>query len=330
MKDLIMVTSYCETDEKKQVLRNLISQIKKHGDFFDVMIVSHTVVPSDICGMCDLVLYDKKNELLYDWDLRSKPWFNPGDKRQIMSIFTGFYNTHLAIWRMFILGNSVAKNIGYKKVHQIEYDASIEDFRELYDNSKILDEFDCVTYTKTQDTVDNILFGSYQAYRLDTLSEDLLKLDEEKIKMEIKNSPSKSPEGMLYSVLHTGKKGFNKLKKDLDNGGNYFGMSHGGLKSFHTAWCLPYYDQLTENLCFIIWNMEEENENISVQVIYNDEKVFNFEEIKKGCWYDQIIDDYNNAKKLVVILNGKIRNIFDFNEMGEYFKLASFKEGKNR
>ena len=111
MKDLIIVSSYCNTKEKEDVLRNLVSQVNCQKDKFDLMIVSHSVVPDDISTKCDLVLYDKKNELLYDWDLRCKPWFNPGNTRQIMSIFTGFFNTHLAIWRMLILGNSVAKNI---------------------------------------------------------------------------------------------------------------------------------------------------------------------------------------------------------------------------
>ena len=182
MKDLIMISSYCNTKEKEEVLRNLVSQVNGQKDKFDLMIVSHSVVPDDISNKCDLVLYDKKNELLYDWDLRCKPWFNPGNTRQIMSIFTGFFNTHLAIWRMLILGNSVAKNIGYKKVHHIEYDSSINDFSEILDNSKLLNDYDCVTYTKTKNTVDPILFGTYQAYRLDTLHKDLLELDEVKIK----------------------------------------------------------------------------------------------------------------------------------------------------
>jgi len=60
MKDLIMISSYCNTKEKEDVLRNLVSQINFHKDIFDIMIVSHTVVPSDISSKCDLVLYDKK------------------------------------------------------------------------------------------------------------------------------------------------------------------------------------------------------------------------------------------------------------------------------
>ena len=185
MKDLIMISSFCDILEKEEMLRNLVNQINTQKDKFDLMIVSHTVVPDDISGKCDYVLYDKKNELLYDWDLRCKPWFNPNNQRQIISIFTGFFNSHLAIWRMIILGNSLAKNIGYNKVHHIEYDTSIGDFSELIDNSNLLENHDCVTYTKTKDTVDSLLFGTYQAYRLDTLHDDLLILNEEKIKFQI-------------------------------------------------------------------------------------------------------------------------------------------------
>ncbi len=330
MKDLIMISSYCNTKEKEEVLRNLVSQINFHKDIFDIMIVSHTVVPNDISSKCDLVLYDKKNELLYDWDLRCKPWFNPGNTRQIMSIFTGFFNTHLAIWRMLILGNSVAKNTGYNKVHHIEYDSSINDFNELKNNSKLLDNYDCVTYTKTQSTVDPILFGTYQAYRLDTLDKDLLQLNEDNLKIKIRKSEDKSPEAMLHSLLHNNKKGFIKPKTLLDYNGNKFGLTHSDLSYNHTAWCLPYYDRLTHKLSFIIWNVEEGNGPIKVRVVYNDEQVFNFGEILPQHWVMKDIDDFNNAKKMVVILNDKIRNVFDFEKDGESFKKVSFREEFNK
>jgi len=330
MKDLIMISSYCNTKEKEEVLRNLVSQISKQKDTFDIMIVSHTVVPDDISDKCDLVFYDKKNELLYDWDLRCKPWFNPGNTRQIMSIFTGFFNTHLAIWRMLILGNSLAKNIGYNKVHHIEYDTSISDFTELIENSKLLNEYDCVTYTKTKDTVDSILFGSYQAYRLDTLHEDLLKLNEDELKNKIRNSEDKSPEKMLQDLLHDNKKIFVKHKSLLDNNGNNFGMTHNNLSTNHTAWCLPYHDRLTNKLGFVIWNMEEGNGPINVKLIYNDDIVFNFGDVLPQHWVMRDIDDFNSAKKLVVTINDKVRDVFDFERDGESFKQVSFREEFNK
>lgn len=330
MKDLIMISCHCNTKEKEDTLRTLVQQINKTKDFFDLMIVSHTVIPEDIAIKCDLVLYDKKNELLYDWDLRCKPWFNPGDTRQIMSIFTGFFNTHIAIWRMLILGNSVAKNIGYKKIHHIEYDSKIEDFTEIKENSKLLDTYDCITYNKTKDTVDSILFGSYQAYRLDTLHNDLIVLNEEVLKDKIKNSKDKSPEKMLYDLLHYNKNGLVKNKQILDLNGNFFGLTHNDLSYNHTAWCLPYYDELTNKLGFVVWNSEDVKLPIEVKVIYNDCEVYNFGVIMPNHWIIRDIDDFNNAKKMTVILNDKIRNIFNFEKDGETFKKVSFREKNNR
>jgi hypothetical protein len=42
------------------------------------------------------------------------------------------------------------------------------------------------------------------------------------------------------------------------------------------------------------------------------------------------IDDFDNSKKLVVTLNDKIRNIFDFEMDGETFKQVSFREEFNK
>ena len=172
MKDLILVTSFCNTKEKENILRNLIHQIYNENNF-DILLMSHTIIPDDISYYCNLAIYDSKNELLYDWDMRSRPWFNPGDQREIQSIFTGFFNTHLAVWRLIILGNSIAKNLGYKKIHHLEYDCDIKDFTEIYNNSKLLDVYDCITYNKTINTIDPILFGTYQAYNISTLHEEI-------------------------------------------------------------------------------------------------------------------------------------------------------------
>ena len=326
MKDLIIISNYSESYEKQEVLRNLVNQISKQKSHFDLMIVSHTIVPEDISNKCEYVLYDKKNELLYDWDLRCKPWFNPNNERQILSIFTGFYNSHIAIWRMLILGNGLAKNLGYEKVHHIEYDASINDFSELYENSKLLDTHNSVYYVKSQSTVDDILFGSYQAYRLDYLNDDLLILNEEKIKQKIRDVEDKSPEMMLQEILTSSGKTLVKTKNKLDDNGNNFGLTHSKLSTEHTAWCLPYYDKLTNKLGFVIWNMEEQNGTINVKLIYNDNQIIDFGNILPQHWTIRDIDDFNNAEKMIVILNNKIRNTFDFKKNGESFKQVSFRE----
>ena len=330
MKDLILISNYSETYEKQEVLRVLVNQINNYKEHFDLMIVSHTIVPEDISNKCEYVLFDKKNELIFDWDMRCRPWFNPGNTRQIMSIFTGNFNTHLAIWRMIILGNSVAKNLGYNKVHHIEYDTSINDFSELIENSKLLDNNNSVYYVKSQSTVDDILFGSYQAYRLDTLHNDLLVLDEDKIKQKIRSVEDKSPEMMLLELLRSSGKTVVKSKNNLDNNGNNFGLTHSQLSTDHTAWCLPYYDKLTNKLGFVIWNMEEQNGTINVKLIYNEDRLIDIGDVLSNHWRLMDIDDYDSARKLTVILNDKIRNTFDFTENKDLFKEVSFREEFNK
>ena len=330
MKDLILISNYSETYEKQEVLRVLVNQINNYKEHFDLMIVSHTIVPEDISNKCEYVLFDKKNELIFDWDMRCRPWFNPGNTRQIMSIFTGNFNTHLAIWRMIILGNSVAKNLGYNKVHHIEYDTSINDFSELIENSKLLDNNNSVYYVKSQSTVDDILFGSYQAYRLDTLHNDLLVLDEDKLKQKIRSVEDKSPEMMLLELLRSSGKTVVKSKNKLDNNGNDFGLTHSQLSTDHTAWCLPYYDKLTNKLGFVIWNMEEQNGTINVKLIYNEDRFIDIGDVLSNHWRLMDIDDYDNARKLTVILNDKIRNTFDFTKNKDLFKEVSFREEFNK
>lgn len=330
IKDLILITSYCDTISKENTLRNLIQDIEYKKEYFDIMIVSHLPVPFDITQKVNYVFYDYKNELLYDEDLRSTPWFNPGDERAILSCYTGFYNTHLAIWRMIILGNSIAKNCGYNKVHHIEYDASIKNFDELFENSKLLEKYDSVIYNKIVDTVDPILFGSYQSYRLDKIHTELIVLNEEKIKNNILKSKHKSPEKMLFDLLNHNNNVKIKNKSELDNGGNKFALSHNDLSNNNTAWCLPYYDYLTKKLGFVVWNMEENKKDIEVQLIYNDNKVHNLGIIKYNHWRLIDIDDYKNAKKLKTILNNKVRDVFDFDVIGETFKKVSYRERYKR
>jgi len=324
MKDLILISAFCNTKDKEEVLRGLVNDCQTVKDKFDIMLVSHTVIPDDIAEKTDYALYDKKNELLYDWDMRSKPWFSPDNVREILSIFTGAFNTHLAVWRLIILGNSMAKTLGYQKVHHIEYDARIDDFSELHQNSVLLDAHDAVLYRfRRNTTVDPILFGSYQAYRISSLRPILCNLKEDEIKKMIKESPVKSPEDMLDNFLSKDRNVVNKSTDDLFKG-NRFMFSHDLNTQTDAAWCLPYYDELTNRLCFIVWNMEHTKKDIEVVIVYNNEKTFKYT-VGPQHWYINDLDEYNNAKELLVILNGQVRNHFKFDEYREDFKNVSFR-----
>ena len=93
---------------------------------------------------------------------------------------------------------------------------------------------------------------------------------------------------------------------------------------------LPYYDKLTNKLSFIVWNIEQDEKSIDVQIIYNDVTIIDFGLVKPKHWFVKDIDDFYNAKKLVVILNKEVRNIYDFTKNKEEFKQISFREEFNR
>jgi hypothetical protein len=218
--------------------------------------------------------------------------------------------------------------LGYQKVHHIEYDARIHNFTEFHLNTALLEDCDAILYRfQRNETVDPILFGSYQAYRTDALHRVLYELDEEGIKQMIKDSPVKSPEDMLDKLLSQDRRVVNKSTDDLFIG-NRFAYSHDLNTRTDAAWCLPYYDELTNRLCFIVWNMEHYEKHIDVTIVYNNERAYSYN-VGPQHWYINDLDDYENAKELLVILNGTVRNHFKFDEYREKFKEVSFRRAKS-
>ena len=321
-KDLILITSFCNNEHKTSTLRNLVNSIKKIGGF-DVLITSHSALPQDIVSSVDYYLYDSKNILLTDFDLRSASWFDPDLNGKINSIFVGFSNTHLAIFRMLIFGNILAKSLGYNKIHQLEYDAEISSLDELIENSKLLETHDVVTYKINDIHHNGLLLGSFQSYRIDTLSEKLLNYNEEEILTTIRTSQIKSPEMFFKEILHKNKIYVEKPVNNFSINGIKFATSKA--KPEFPAWCFPYHDNKTKKLFFIAWN-HEGMENFNIKVIYNDVQVHNITDLKPNFWRIIDLGNYEDAQEVIVLVNNKVRNVFDFTKIKDEFKYYSYRE----
>lgn len=328
MKDLILITTYCPDDYRENILRDLVSSLQSSP--FDVMIVSHTPIPLDIQKKVNFVWYDEKNEILTDWDLINQPWFNPGNDRRIQSGLLSKKNTHLAIWRMQILGNSIAKHLGYNKVHKIEYDCVINNFDEFLENSILLNTNSCVSYTKSKDTVDDILFGSCISYNLNDLHPDFLSLDEEAIKNKIRNSKSKSPEGIAKELYHHKGDAIVKSKSLLDIKGNSFGIIDGQMENNFIPWGVPFYDKLTNEIGFIIWNTQNQK-GVKHQIIINNNKIFNLPITGYNSWRIEFLGSLDSIENILTIEDGKIRDNISLQtqEEKETFKKISFRHKNN-
>ena len=330
MKDLILITAYCPDDYRENKLRNLVNSLYLHSQLFDLMIVSHTPIPLDIQKKVDLVIYDKKNEILTDWDMLNQPWFNPGNNRRIQSSYLSKKNTALAIWRMIILGFSTAKNLGYTRLHSIEYDSEINNINEFIENSNHLSNYTSVIYVDKQPTVDPILLGSFQSYQINSLPSKLINLDEEWIKNLIRNSLSKSPELIWQKLLEKNGKVLYKNRDLLESSGNKFGLVDGQVGNQFIPWAVPFYDRLTNQVGFVVWNTKNED-GVKHQIIINDNMMHDVPFTPYNQWRMEFLGDFDSVKSLLIIENNKIRDNISLKtqEEKDTFKRMSFRH-KNR
>lgn len=325
MKDLILITAYCPDDYREDVLRNLVNSLDNES--FDLMVISHTPIPLDIQKKVDIMFYDKKNEILTDWDLINQPWFSPGNGKKIQSGLLSKKNTHLAIWRMLILGFSTAKNLGYNKVHHIEYDCEINNMDELIDNSTQLNDYNSIVYIDRQPNISPILFGSFQSYFLPNIPEKLINLDEEWIKQSIRNASSKSPELMLQRLLEEKGKVLYKDRNDLEKNGNKFGIVDGQMENNFIPWGVPFYDRSTNEVGFIVWNTQNKN-GVKHQIIINSNQIHNTISTPFNNWRMEFLGNLDSIESLLIIENNKIRDNISLKtqEDKEIFKKMSFRD----
>jgi len=74
MKKIALISTYCDTEEKLQILEENIIKLKSFG--VDVMAISPIEIPQSIINLCDFFFYTKENPLL-TWPIRIYThWFD--------------------------------------------------------------------------------------------------------------------------------------------------------------------------------------------------------------------------------------------------------------
>lgn len=68
MKKIALISTFCDTEEKQNILEENIVKIKNLG--IDVMVISPIEIPYDITKLCDFFFYTKENPLL-EWPVRA-------------------------------------------------------------------------------------------------------------------------------------------------------------------------------------------------------------------------------------------------------------------
>lgn len=316
MKELILIGAYCPDSEREKLLNDCVDSLQGCRNDYDILISSHVEIPKYISQKVDYTFYDKNNDLITDLKYLNQPWFSPNESMTILSTYIGEYSTYLAVYRLLIFGLGFAKMFKYKKVHYVEYDTLMNDLSELYDNSKLLDDYDNVVIQKKQrDYEANLAWpmGNFMSFKVDKIDEVFTTYDKEKLLDILVQSDGKTNEKITNDIMKLN--GNSIYIKDYDvikNKRILFALSDKTSKEKSSYWAVPFYNTKEDKVYAIVWNNKDETP-INVNFIVNNDKIISFENIKKHQWNIGSIGDINEIDSIMVLVNNQIKMnlIFD-------------------
>jgi hypothetical protein len=309
MKDLVLITAYCPSDEQIEALEKCLESVKKTG--YHILLVSHTHIPIHIQKKCQYYIYDYLNDVSDDYNLFGDNFFAV-DNISINSRFfqKSFYG--FAIYRMFSIASQLAANFGYKNLHHIEYDCELLDESLITEHSKLLETYNSILYTDNG-TQDGFMFGSLKSFNVKSLPENFKNYDRDFMENEMRRIEPKHLETFTKSLfINSGNVLFkhdNELTEvKFKKGPKFVSMGrHYNL----------YYNDNDKTLNVLYRSLTDERENIVV--IVNDNKIVRLD-VTPRHWYIKrlgIFDEINyvridNSKKTLFEkhFNDEFREIF--------------------
>jgi hypothetical protein len=311
MNEIVHILDYSETSEKQVRLFNLIKKIKKS---YQVAVSSHFPLPDWIIKECDFYFYDKKNLLIFDDDIKNNKFFISGSFYIEYIPYKSISAHIIAITRLFLLGNSSLKVLGYDIVHQLEYDCDLINFDEFSHNSILCKEYPLVAYVETihENTINNPLWyhGVYQTINLNHFNYEDLSYDEEKMKQILIESflerkeffQEKLWKKLFYNNKKVYLKELDKIKKSI----NYNLSSTGdSLWKPDNSFSVFFYQG---EIYLFVDNTKQDN-RLDLKIIFDDIIIKNFQ-VYPFNWFI-INTNQRPEKNIVVIVGDKITKSFD-------------------
>lgn len=312
MKDLIVITAYCPTEEQERSLERCIDSVLDTNSH--IALISHSHIPIHIQKKCHYYFYDYNNEISDDYNLMGHIHFKFNNKiiqsRFFNKTFYGF-----AIYRMFSMASQIAINFGYQNLHHIEYDCELLDKSLIDEHNKILEEYDSVIYTDNGKE-DGFLFGSFKSFKVNSLPDQFKNYNKQFLEDRIKEIEPKHLEFFTKNLfINSGKVFFsneptnNKFKK---GGSSYPKHMH------HTL----FYNPEDETLNLFYCSLKKEVEFITV--IVNKEKVVNLES-KPSHWHIRPLGIFDEINHVRIDNSDKViyQKSFD-SELREIYKIKSY------
>lgn len=314
MKELILITSHAPSNEKQELLRNLVNDTKDKG--YDVMVSTHVFVPKDIVDSVDFIIYEKNNRLLTDLKHKKNMNFWSFDgKLKVKTTETFKFNHGFAMIKLLVNGLSYAKQLGYEKVHFFEYDTKINSFVEIQNNSELLEEYNVIYYVPP-----GLPWPSAPiSLNLNKVSESWFNISNETIMEFFNEQTSKLSEEYEQRLINDSGPSLNKEHRVLSDNEIIVGLHCEVEKN---SWMVPVYDQLSDKLIFFGWS-KDTNEMIEVILIINKNRIKKYN-ISPYSWIIREIDAFDSVESIFIIIDGEIFNNVDFSKIDkEYYKLKN-------
>tara|TARA_R110000803_G_scaffold19780_1_gene51455 strand:- start:5666 stop:6682 length:1017 start_codon:yes stop_codon:yes gene_type:complete len=151
MNSSILILAYPNTDSKLDNLKILLKKLKTTG--YDICVSTHIPLPVHIQSLCKYVIYDDRNELIYDFDMKYYRYYKYKSEDNTSTIIPHFksitdVSTH-AIPYFLDQSNGInfLKNHGYKKIHLFDFDIITHSTEEIINNNSLLDDHGLITYS---------------------------------------------------------------------------------------------------------------------------------------------------------------------------------------
>ncbi len=119
-KNLIIILSHCDTEEKIKILDDNIKQLKSNG--FDILLTSHVPLPKSIQSQIEYFIYDKSNPILH-WPQRGMVYWKTitlgQENYDLVNILPDYGWT---AFNQFLTSSHLGLSLDYDQYSFINYD----------------------------------------------------------------------------------------------------------------------------------------------------------------------------------------------------------------
>ena len=299
MKELVIINAYTPDYTRQKLLEDFIGDIDTN--LYDIMVVSHSPLSERVCDRIDYFIYEKENLLLTTFDTKYNVFWENNQFR-IDTTETKRFNQFIATYRLFYLGITNAKKLGYEKCHIIEYDTRMSSMENFIINSKLLDDHSIV-YFKTDYSPNLISFP--QSYNINKLEDWWFEYNQEEIDYFVKTHPHKTLEDYQWLLLKKQSLVYARDYKEIESKGISLNLFHSG----DNIWICPV---INDNNDLAVFINNKSNEDAYIRLITDTNKVIELN-IKGQHWAIRNIEKYDVIQKLDIIDHNTNLITYDFN-----------------